>query len=190
MLAFKLTMFRNNREVMRHRYQDSKRASYFALFECRPNHLIILVIVLNVLFTRAFASLISGSSPVIINCLDPGYCESDLRRHLPADLRTRVEGLEMHTTEEGSRQLIWAAIGGQGREDELRGAYISQSDIVEPNDCVLGEQGKVIQDRIWVRDRLCSRGSHVDESSQRETIDILSKVLPRVASIVQRYGEM
>jgi hypothetical protein len=146
--------------------------------------------VLNVLFTRALASLISNSSPVIVNCLGPGYCESDLLRHVPAEA---LKGLDLpvpHTSEEGARQLIWAAVGGQGREDELKGAYISESNIVEPSDYVLGEEGKVIQDRILVSDRLCSRGSHVDEPLQRETIEVLSKFSPRVLSIVQRYGEV
>ena len=61
-------------------------------------------------------------------------------------------------TEHGSRQLVWAALGGAGREDELKGAYISEDDVREPSDSAIGERGKAIQDRIWVRYsvRVCS----------------------------------
>jgi retinol dehydrogenase 12 len=126
---------------------------------------------------------------VIVNCIDPGYCDSGIFRHVSTERLKELEAMVAHTSEEGARQLIWAAIGGQGREEELRGAYTSESDIVEPSDYVLGEQGKVIQDRIWVSDRLRSRGSHIDKSLQKETINILSKSSPQVASIVQKYGE-
>jgi retinol dehydrogenase 12 len=55
-----------------------------------------------------------------------------------------------HTSEQGSRQLVWAAIGGKGRENELRGAYIAEADVQEPNDNVISEDGKRAQDRLWV----------------------------------------
>jgi NAD(P)-dependent dehydrogenase (short-subunit alcohol dehydrogenase family) len=113
----------------------------------------ISLTVLNVLFARALASLISSSSPVIVNCLNPGYCESGLLRNATAEVLKRYEKHVPHTSEEGARQVIWAAVGGQGREDELKGAYITESNIVEPSDYVLGEQGKAIQDRILVSDR-------------------------------------
>ena len=53
--------------------------------------------------------------------------------------------------EEGSRQLVWAAIGGAGREFELRGAYVNKADIQEVSDYVLSDDGAVAQRRIWVR---------------------------------------
>lgn len=54
------------------------------------------------------------------------------------------------TTEEGSRQLIWAAIGHEDKKDELHGAYISFAEVSEPSDFVLSEQGKFAQDKLWV----------------------------------------
>ena len=56
------------------------------------------------------------------------------------------------TAEQGSRQLVWAAVGGAGREFELRGAYVSKADIREVSDYVLSDDGVVAQRRIWVRD--------------------------------------
>ena len=55
------------------------------------------------------------------------------------------------TAEQGSRQLVWAAVGGAGREFELRGAYVDKADIKEVSDYVLSDDGAVAQRRIWVR---------------------------------------
>jgi hypothetical protein len=40
-----------------------------------------------------------------------------------------IEFLLFRTTEEGSRQLVWAAVGGAGREFELRGGYVSNANL-------------------------------------------------------------
>ncbi|KAF8873218.1 hypothetical protein CPB85DRAFT_1237202, partial [Mucidula mucida] len=52
--------------------------------------------------------------------------------------------------EEGSRQLVYAAVSGQDREEQMRGAYISLSNIMEPSDSVISREGKVMQDKYWV----------------------------------------
>jgi retinol dehydrogenase-12 len=57
-----------------------------------------------------------------------------------------------HTAEEGSRQLVWAAVGGERNKDKLRGAYISASQVQEASDVVLGEDGRNLQNKIWVCD--------------------------------------
>lgn len=107
-------------------------------------------------FARALASHLESTSSIIVNSLDPGYCTSELRRSItpwqsPTADKDDPTTLVEHTTEEGSRQLVWAAIGGRGREAELKGAYIADSDIQEPSDFVIGAEGKVAQARVWVR---------------------------------------
>ncbi|KAF8163976.1 hypothetical protein BJ912DRAFT_1097089 [Pholiota molesta] len=74
------------------------------------------------------------------------------------------------TTEEGSRQLIWAAIGHEDKKDELRGAYISLAEVSEPSDFVLSEQGKIAQDKLW-----------------DNPIDELTEIEPRIQDIVKDY---
>jgi len=54
------------------------------------------------------------------------------------------------TTEQGARQLVWAAIGGTGNEDELRGAFISSTEVTESSDYVISEEGEKAQNKIWV----------------------------------------
>ena len=56
------------------------------------------------------------------------------------------------TTEEGSRQLVWAAVGGTGREFELRGGYVNKANLEEVSDYVLSDEGGAVQTRLWVRD--------------------------------------
>jgi len=63
-----------------------------------------------------------------------------------------MEALLARTSEEGSRQLLWAAIGGVGREFELRGGYVSKADLQEVSDFALSDEGAVVQTRLWVRD--------------------------------------
>ena len=58
------------------------------------------------------------------------------------------------TTEQGSRQLIWACIGGKDNVDQLRGAYISSMHVQEPSDFVVSEAGKRAQTIIWVNNHL------------------------------------
>ena len=54
------------------------------------------------------------------------------------------------TSEEGSRQLIWAAVGGEDQLDQMRGAYISLAQISEASDFVISGEGKACQDKLWV----------------------------------------
>ncbi len=64
------------------------------------------------------------------------------------------EKLLARQTEEGSRQLVWAAVGtpdvDDGSLNKLRGAYINLSKIEEPSDFVLGEEGKKREEKLWV----------------------------------------
>jgi len=63
-----------------------------------------------------------------------------------------LELLLARTTEAGSRQLLWAALAGEkGHEEELRGAYVANTRIEEASDWVLSEEGKRVQDLLWVR---------------------------------------
>jgi len=126
---------------------------------------------LNLLFARALASRLPPSCPIIVNCIDPGFCVSQLRRdyRFPAAQLDQLLNLILaHSSEEGSRQLVWGAVGGQGREEELKGAYISDSDVREPSDYVIGEEGKIVQDRAW-----------------DDTMKILSKISPKVTQIIE-----
>jgi len=123
---------------------------------------------LNVFFVRELTKRLPANSPVIVTAVNPGYCKSQLGRHFPFALRIFTvigEALLARTTEEGSRQLVWAAVGGAGREFELRGGYVSMANLEEVSDYALSDEGAVVQTRLW------------DES-----VEILSRVDPKFES--------
>ena len=107
----------------------------------------------NVFFVRELTKRLPANSPVIVTAANPGYCKSELRRNLSFVLRiihAMREILLARTIEEGSRQLVWAAVGGVGREFELRGGYVSKADLQEVSDYALSEEGAAVQTRFWV----------------------------------------
>lgn len=103
-------------------------------------------------FARALSEKLSDKR-VIVNTVNPGYCLSNIRSSftgLQAWVDWLMEKALARTSEEGSRQLIWAAVGGEDQLDEMRGAYISIAQISEASDFVISEDGKVYQDKLWV----------------------------------------
>jgi retinol dehydrogenase 12 len=109
--------------------------------------------VLNVYFTRALASHLPPTCPLVVNTLNPGLCISELRRDTPDEANSRMDELEKEyawTGEEGSRVLVFAAVGMQGQEEEMKGQYIDNTDICEVKESIYGEEGKRTQQVLWV----------------------------------------
>ncbi|KAJ3507672.1 hypothetical protein NLJ89_g6172 [Agrocybe chaxingu] len=106
---------------------------------------------LNVLFTRALADRLHNKS-IIVDTVNPGYCYSELRRDFTgfmALFSRLLDPLLARTTEQGARQLVWAAVGAKGEEDSLRGAYVSLAAVSEPSDYVISKQGREDQNKLW-----------------------------------------
>ncbi|KAG9310805.1 hypothetical protein JVU11DRAFT_8657 [Chiua virens] len=126
---------------------------------------------LNVFFARALQDRLQSITPLAVNAVCPGFCYSNLRRDMPVTvLGFLMEFFLAWTPEQGSRQLVYAAIGERGQEDCMKGAFISNTSVVEPSDFIISEEGKKMQDNVW-----------------RETIEVLTKVAPQLKSIVQEY---
>ena len=107
---------------------------------------------LNVLFARGLSERLHDK-PLIVNSVNPGFCHSAFRRNwigLKAWLVWPMEVLLARTTEQGSRQLIWACIGGKDNVDQLRGAYISSMQVRETSDFAVSEEGNRAQTKLWV----------------------------------------
>ena len=110
---------------------------------------------LNIFFTRALNAHLPLTGSLIVNAVNPGYCLTNFGRSPNRPLTQRVMGWILdktvaHTSEEGSRQLVYAAVGGKTDEKNMRGAYISGSRVDEVSDFVLSAEGTKVQDRIWV----------------------------------------
>ena len=115
-------------------------------------------IVLNVFFARGLSERLFDK-PLIVNAVNPGFCYSAFRRNLKGLRAWPFWVMELflaRTTEQGSRQLIWACIGGRDNVDQLRGAYISSMHVQEPADSVIGDEGKRAQTKLWVNNHLLS----------------------------------
>ena len=112
----------------------------------------VFPIVLNVFFARGLSERLRDK-PLIVNAVNPGFCHSELTRHATGSkawVAWLMKKLLARSTEQGSRQLIWACIGGKDNIDELRGAYISSMRVQEPSDFVVSEEGKLAQTKLWV----------------------------------------
>ena len=143
---------------------------------------------LNLFFARELASRFPEDSPLVINAVSPGFCFSALRRDvsLARHIVYRVmETLLAWSTERGSRQLIFAALGNQDKLDVMKGAYISSSEIVEPSDYVISNEGVEIQKQLWVRYLRRVHSFLTDlTTAQHETLIVLSKVSPNIQGIL------
>ncbi|KAJ2914335.1 hypothetical protein MD484_g6085, partial [Candolleomyces efflorescens] len=128
---------------------------------------------LNVFFTRSLASLLKGT-PVIVNCVNPGFCFSELAREATgaiAFLVWFIQTLLARSSEQGSRQLVYAAVGSSENPDQLHGGYINLDKVDEPSDFVVGDAGRKRQDKLWA-----------------DLVRELSKIDGRIPSIVRELS--
>lgn len=85
---------------------------------------------------------------IILNCLTPGLCESDLLRHAPLGivLVARVgKMLLARSTEVGSRTLFAASVAGE----ETHGKYMADCKIAEPSAYVRSEKGVAVGKKVY-----------------------------------------
>ncbi|KAJ7272442.1 short-chain dehydrogenase [Mycena rebaudengoi] len=125
---------------------------------------------INVFFIRALNERLGASAPIVVNCVDPGYCYSNFRKTMPgimAIVDSLMEKAIALPTEVGSRQLVWAALGEQEHPEKLRGEFISVGRVEEVSDYILSAEGVKIQNRLW-----------------EELIEMLGKLDPRVNSTI------
>lgn len=103
---------------------------------------------LPIWIARELVARMPSNEPIIVNALNPGFCSSEIFRHAPRLLTLilksaiRVVG---RTTEMGSRTLLAAAAAGR----ESHGGYMDSCVLREPSTLVVGEEGKVLQTRVY-----------------------------------------
>ncbi|KAF9254283.1 short-chain dehydrogenase [Marasmius fiardii PR-910] len=104
---------------------------------------------LQIMLVRALQSRVSA-----ITCctVSPGFCHSELSREATGkfaeQLKQRKEAFAL-SSEEGSRQLLYAAIGRRHREEELRGAYVSYGAVQPCGEFIRSEGGQRVERRVW-----------------------------------------
>lgn len=108
------------------------------------------LLVLNILFVRELQSRLKS---ITVNTVNPGLCKSDFTRGLSgAQLEQTKRNQEEvgFSTEEGSRQLVFAATTRAISENELKGAYLSYMELRETSEYSRSRKGVAAQRRVWV----------------------------------------
>lgn len=168
-------------------------------------------LVLNVLFTRALASRIPQSSPLLVNTVNPGFCKSSLLREVKTNFILSaviyiIQSAVALSTEQGGRTLAHAALVVDPRKamnkkdarnvtdadarnpKALHGKFLGWTRIMEESDFVLSDEGKKEEERLWVsRTVALNIVIYLTFRFENETVEILSAVDPRVQTIVKDY---
>ncbi|KAJ7466926.1 hypothetical protein FB451DRAFT_1483841 [Mycena latifolia] len=146
-------------------------AAYCTPKAMRSNYM--LTKLLNVLFVRALNARLDPGAPLIVSAINPGFCMSELGRdesRVVVFIGNIMKRLLAFTAEEGSRQLVFGAVGSAEDPNALRGGYTNQCRVEEPSDFVMSPLGQKAQDRIW-----------------DELVETLGKVDARVLQTVDKY---
>ncbi|KAH8195388.1 hypothetical protein TruAng_010445 [Truncatella angustata] len=107
------------------------------------------------------ARLPKETTPVIINCTNPGMCHSELSRELDGMQIRILKFLLARTSEEGSRNLIAGASGGI----DTHGQYLDVGKVKTPATVVVGPGGAERQKRLF-----------------NELIEKLEKIVPGISA--------
>ncbi|KAH7146443.1 NAD(P)-binding protein [Dactylonectria macrodidyma] len=101
---------------------------------------------LEVFIIKQLASLTPlSSSNVIVNCVAPGFCQSQLHREYDNLLVRVLTRLIARPTEVGSRTLVYGASAGQ----ETHGQYLPDCKVTVTKGLTWGDEGVELQARIW-----------------------------------------
>ncbi|KIY61591.1 NAD(P)-binding protein [Cylindrobasidium torrendii FP15055 ss-10] len=103
--------------------------------------------IMEIFYARSLQASI-GDTPLVVTCIDPGFCLSGLRRHAEGpikDVFAHMEKEGAYTSEEGSRQLVYGAVGQN--PEAMKGQLLAMSAVHDVSDYVL--EGAEIQRRVW-----------------------------------------
>ncbi|KIY69355.1 NAD(P)-binding protein [Cylindrobasidium torrendii FP15055 ss-10] len=126
---------------------------------------------IQVCYTRTLQEYIGQEAPLSVSCVCPGFCYSNLRSGLTGPVKEYMEQLEKecaYTSEEGSRQLVFGAVGGDA--EALKGQFVSMCRVREVSDYVL--QSAELERRLW--DNAVEILSAVDTKVQ-STLETIAK---------------
>jgi retinol dehydrogenase-12 len=86
------------------------------------------------------------SNQVIVNLVNPGWCQTELGRYKEKGLGERIMApLIIRTAEQGSRTLAHGVMAGR----ETNGQYLSECQVKSQSTWVRSDEGKLIQEKIW-----------------------------------------
>ncbi|KAF2668126.1 NAD(P)-binding protein [Microthyrium microscopicum] len=103
--------------------------------------------ILHALLGRLATKASRKDQEVIVNWVNPGWCESEISRHKNApSLSTKISiALLRRTAEQGSRELINAILIGK----ESNGCYLSECSIKPESAFLRSKDGQQFADQLW-----------------------------------------
>ncbi|KAH7908661.1 hypothetical protein BJ138DRAFT_1157132 [Hygrophoropsis aurantiaca] len=124
-------------------------------------------------FVRELSARLPSPTPVAVSAVNPGFCHSSLTRESESQFPLKwmiyaFKAAFARSSEMGSRTLVHALTDPEGRK--FHGHYVTNCEAVEESDLLLGEDGKLFSERIWM-----------------ETIEVLQAIDPRVKQVVSEY---
>ncbi|KAL4941690.1 hypothetical protein BDV06DRAFT_193998 [Aspergillus oleicola] len=104
----------------------------------------------DIFITMELARLVprdeKGDPMVLVNCLTPGFCKSELLTREKAPLMLRiVQALTARTVEEGSKTFLHAATQGI----EGHGCWYAHQAIEDPGEIVTAPGQKAVREKVW-----------------------------------------
>ncbi|KAF2448888.1 NAD(P)-binding protein [Karstenula rhodostoma CBS 690.94] len=100
---------------------------------------------LQVLLLRELSSTLGRDYPVVLNCVNPGFCHSALTRDFAPIAYIGKIAMRARSTEVGSRTLVHAASAGR----ESFGEYLSNCQVALVGNFVRTSEGKEVQEMVW-----------------------------------------
>ncbi|THH18843.1 hypothetical protein EW146_g2206 [Bondarzewia mesenterica] len=128
---------------------------------------------LVVAFIRELAARLASPTPVVVSAVNPGLCHSRLTREAESQIPGKwvmptFKSVFARSTETGGLILVHALTDPDERR--FHGHYVSNCEVAEESDLLLGADGVNLSRRIW-----------------DETIGVLEAADPRVTQIVSQY---
>ncbi|KAF3761944.1 NAD(P)-binding protein [Cryphonectria parasitica EP155] len=103
---------------------------------------------LSIWIVREMAARMAPNDPVVLNCINPGFCRTELFRHNTFPLNYIVRctlRLLGRTAEMGSRTVMAAAAAGR----ESHGQYMDSCVVRTPSKLVVSAEGQNLQSRVY-----------------------------------------
>ncbi|KAL2760466.1 hypothetical protein ACRALDRAFT_1078828 [Sodiomyces alcalophilus JCM 7366] len=125
---------------------------------------------LQVIATKhlAVAARASGRGDVVINCLHPGVCRTELFRFVPFPLSIPFNAAMMllgRSSDMGARTLLAAALSDESDEaTATHGRFMNDGLVADFPPIMSGDEGEVMQVRVW-----------------EELLDILDGIVPGIS---------
>ncbi|PQE32540.1 short-chain dehydrogenase protein [Rutstroemia sp. NJR-2017a WRK4] len=106
---------------------------------------------LAIFVVKQLASLSpASSSGVIINCVGPGFCQSELGRDYDNFVVRALTKIFARPTEVGARTLVY----GASARSESHGQYLPDCKMKETVGLTKGKAGAELQEKVWLELRL------------------------------------